>query len=141
MNYVTFKAIETKGGEFVLFLNNHSQKLVSEVCRSRDLDEVVDRLKLEMKKRKHFMNALSNYLPVLNIIDELEGKYPYGMQERFPEGWTDPLDLYGCYGKELDDSVYRESREIEKLLQTKSPEWIWNSRLRLVAERIFIREF
>jgi len=133
--------IETKGGEFVLFLNNHSWKLVSEVCRSRDLDEVVNRLKLEMKKRKHFMGALSNYIPVLNKIDELEDKYPDGMQERFPEGWERPLELYGCYGKELEDSTYRESREIEKLLETKSPEWVWKNRRRLVAERLFIREF
>jgi len=141
MNYVTFKMIETKGGEFVLFLNNHSQKLVSEVCRSRDIDTVVDRLKLEMKKRKHFMNALGNYAPVLNKIDELEDKYPEGMNEGFPEGWADPLELYGCFGKELEDLTYRESREIEKLLKTKDAEWVWNNRRRLVAERLFIRYF
>jgi len=141
MNYVTFKIIESKGGEFVLFLNNHSRKLVSEVCRSRDLDEVVDRLKKEMKYRKHFMSALNNEIPILNQIDELKNKYPDGMQEQFPEEWKRPLELYGCFGKELEDSTYRESREIEKLLETKSPEWIWDSRIRLVAERIFIRDF
>jgi len=141
MNYVTFKMIETKGGEFVMFLNNHSRKLVSEVCRSRDLDEVVSRLKKEMKYRKHFMNALSNYTPVLSKIDELKQKYPDGMQEQFPEGWERPLELYGCFGKELEDSTYRESREIEKLLETKSSTWIWENRIRLVAERLFIRDF
>jgi len=141
MNYVTYKMLETKRGEFVLFLNNHDQKLISEVFRSRDLDAVVNRLKKEMKYRKHFLNALSNYTPVLNKIDELEQKYPDGMNEQFPEGWKRPLELYGCYGMELDDWTYRESREIEKLLKTKEPEWVWNNRMRLVAERIFIREF
>jgi len=141
MNYVTFKILETKGGEFVLFLNNHDQKLISEKFRSRDLDEVVNRLKKEMKYRKHFMNALSNYAPVLGKIDELEQKYPDGMNEGFPVGWKRPLELYGCYGTELDDWTYRESREIEKLLETKEAEWVWNNRLNLVAQRLFIRDF
>ena len=71
MNYVTFKIIETRSGEFVLFLHNHSRKLVSEVFRSKILDEVVKKLKDQMDYRKRFMSALSNYGPVLNIIDEL----------------------------------------------------------------------
>ena len=41
---------------------------------------------------------------------------------------------------ELDDSTYRESRELGKLLQNKSPEWIWKNRMRLVAESLYIRD-
>lgn len=60
MNYVTFKIVETQSGEFVLFLHNHSRKLITQRCRSKDLDEIVNRLKKEMDYRKHFMNALGN---------------------------------------------------------------------------------
>ena len=85
MNYVTFKIGETKSGDFVLFLHNHHQKLISEKYRSKDLDEVVSKLKEEMKYRKHFMSAYSNYMPVFNIIEDLKQKYPDGKNERFPE--------------------------------------------------------
>ena len=61
MNYVTFKIIETPSGEFVLFLHNHAKKLVSEEFRSKNLEEVVNRLEGGMEYRKHFMNALGNY--------------------------------------------------------------------------------
>lgn len=50
-----------------------------------------------MKYRKQFMGALANYVPVLQTIDRLEDKYPEGKEENFPEGWSDPLDLYGVY--------------------------------------------
>jgi len=140
MHYVIFKIIESRRGEFVLYLNNYSKKLIKEIYRSKNIDEVVERLKKEMKYREHFMNALSNYMPVLNRIDNLEKKYPDGMNEKFPNGWIDPHELYGCYGNELDDSTYRENRELEELLRTKSPEWIWKNRMRLVAESLYIRD-
>jgi hypothetical protein len=68
-NYVTFKIIETRDGEFVLYLHNHNQKLISEQHRSGDLDEVVDKLKEKLEYRKHFMNALNNFVPVLPGLD------------------------------------------------------------------------
>ena len=141
MNYVTFKIGETKSGEFVLFLHNHPHKIISEIFGSEDLDEVVSKLKNQMEYRKRLMRAQSNYMPVLNIIEDLNEKYPDGKNERFPEGWERPIELYGCYGKELDDSTHTESREIEMLFKTKSPVWVWQNRVRLVAERLFIRDF
>ena len=141
MNYVTFKIIETQSWDFVLFLHNHDQKLISEKFRSKDIDEVVSKLKDEMNYRRHFMSAYSNYMPVFNIIENLKQKYPDGKNERFPENWKKVIELYGCYGKELDDSTYIESREIETLFKTKSPEWVWQNRTKLVAERLFIRDF
>ena len=141
MNYVTFKIVETKSGDFVLFLHNHDQKLISEKFRSKAIDEVVSKLKDEMQYRRRFMSAYSNYMPVFNIIEDLKQKYPDGENERFPEGWEKPIDLYGCYGKELDDTNYWESREIEKMFKSKSPVWVWQNRVSLVAERVFIRDF
>ncbi len=142
MNYVTFKIIESRKGYFVLFLHNHSRKLVSEVFRSKILDEVVKKLKSQMDYRKRFMSALSNYIPVLNIIDELTEKYPDG--EEFPEDWDDPLELYGDYIKELktpDVDLNLERRSILGFIEEHDAQWVWDQRKSLVAERIFIRDF
>jgi len=43
------------------------------------------------------MSAYSNYMPVFSIIKDLKEKYPDGENERFPEGWEKPIELYGCY--------------------------------------------
>jgi len=144
MNYVTFKIIETPSGEFVLFLHNHAKKLVSEEFRSKNLEEVVNRLEGGMEYRKHFMNALGNYAPVLKIIDDLTEKYPDGSAEEFPEGWSDALELYGSCAQELITPKFdreKERYDLLSLLEKQSPEWVWENRLRLVAERIFIRNF
>jgi hypothetical protein len=72
MNHVTFKINETQEGEFILFLYNHSREIVIERFRSKDLDEVVSRLKEDMKYRKGFKGALNNMVSN-SILDEGEG--------------------------------------------------------------------
>ena len=144
MNYVTFKIIETRSGEFVLYLHNHARKLVSEQYRSKNLEEVVNRLKGEMKYRKHFMNALGNYMPAINIIENLKGKYADGTSDKFPQDWADPLELYGNYLQELRTpklDLDKERSDVLALVEKQGSEWIWENRLNLVAERIFIRDF
>ena len=59
-NYVTFRIVETRNGEWKLYLHNHGRRLVSEKFRSKDLDEAVKKLKGQVKYRQHFNNALSN---------------------------------------------------------------------------------
>jgi hypothetical protein len=128
----------------VLFLRNHSKKLVSEQFRSKNLDEVVNRLKGAIEYRKHFMNALGNYAPVLSIIEDLEEQYSDGAAEEFSEKWADPLELYGSYIQDLispELDMDKERYDLRSLLEKHSPEWVWKNRLRLVAERIFIRDF
>jgi hypothetical protein len=144
MNYVTFKIKETKDGQFVLKLHNHHQQKVYETFRSKDLDEVVSKLKKEMEYRRRLMNALINYAPVMDGIDRLESKYQDASKETFPDGWTDSLDLYGAYRKELDKpgaDLDQERADLKELLDEKGPEWVWQNRQRLAAERVFIREF
>ena len=144
MNYVTFKIIETRTGEFVLYLYNHSRKLVSEQFRSKNLEEVVNRLQKSMEYRKHFMNALGNYMPVINIIEDLMKKYADGTSDEFPEDWADPLELYGPYLQDLmtpNLDLDKERSEVMVLIEKQSAEWVWGNRLNLVAERIFIRDF
>ena len=143
-NYVTFKIIESREGDFVLYLHNHDQKLIGEQFRSKDLNEVVDKLKKEMRYRKHFTGALGNYAPVLETRDKLVDKYPAGKGENFPESWADPLDLYGAYLWELvepDLDLDKERMDLQDLVDEKGPDWVWRHRQRLVAERIFIRDF
>ena len=95
MHYVTFRIKETKDGQFVLYLHNHAQEKVYEQLRSKNLDEVLDKLKKGMDYRRHFNNALGNYTPVFRYMDELEAKFPEAQSQKFPEEWTDPLELYG----------------------------------------------
>jgi hypothetical protein len=144
-NYVTFKIIETRDGEFVLYLHNHDQKLISEQHRSTVLDEVVNKLREKIDYRRHFMNAQNNYAPVLQASDKLEDKYPDGKGEDYPVGWTDPLDLYGAYQCELIepdlDMDNNERMDLQGLMDEKGPGWVWRNRQRLVAEQMFIRNF
>jgi hypothetical protein len=144
MNYVTFKIKETTDGDFVLYLHNHHLQKVYEHFRSKNLEEVVAKLKGQMEYRKHFMNALSNYAPVMGFMDKLEAKYQDASKETFPEGWTDPLDLYGAYRREVDRPGFdlkQERADLQGLLDKNGPEWVWQNRRRLVAERVFIKEF
>jgi hypothetical protein len=144
MHYVTFRIEETRDGEFVLYTHNHSQKKVFETLRSKNLDEVVDKLKDRMNYRHAFTSALRNYAPVWGFRDQLEAKYPDAQKETFPEDWKDPLDLYGDYRHELEDPRFdldRERADLLKLLDEKGPEWVWKYRLKVVAERVFMTDF
>ena len=144
MNYVTFKIIENRSGEFVLYLHNHAKKMVWEQFRSKDLEEVVNRLHKSMKYRKHFMNALGNYMPVINIIEDLKEKYADQTTDEFPKDWADPLELYGSYLQDLltpNIDLDKERSEVMVLIEKQGVEWVWDNRLNLVAERIFIRDF
>jgi hypothetical protein len=64
-NYVTFRIVETRNGEWFLYLHNHSQRLVSEQFRSRNLDEVVTKLKGKISYRRGFCNALLSEMQVI----------------------------------------------------------------------------
>jgi hypothetical protein len=144
MNYVTFKIKKIKDEEFVLYLHNHPQQKVYEQLRSKNLDEVVDKLKKGMSYRMHLTNAMHNYTPVFRFMDELEAQFPDAGAEAFPDGWTDPLELYGQYRKELMEpgaDLNRERADLQEVLDKHGPEWVWQYRLKLVAERVFIRDF
>ena len=140
-NYVTFKIIETRDGDFIQYLHNHDQKLISEQYRSRDLDEAVDRLKEKISYRRHFMNALGNYVPVLETLDKLEEKYPAGKGEDFPVGWTGIVGANGVGKTTLlklatgalephqgtihipGDAIYCPQRTDEAPLSSSSSSW------------------
>ena len=75
-NNVTFKIIESRAGESVLYLHNHGQKLVSEQHRSKDIDEIVKVLKGKMNYRSGFNNALLNEMQVFDYMNQMEETCP-----------------------------------------------------------------
>ncbi|MDH3886072.1 MAG: hypothetical protein OET63_17760 [Desulfobacterales bacterium] len=96
------------------------------------------------KMAEGFKRALSNYIPVLKNIDDLDEKYPGKYKEEYPEAWNDPLELYGCYldGLNLsDDQKAKERISINEFISRYSPKWVWENRMRLVAEIIYIRDY
>ncbi len=145
MHYVTFRIKETKGWTVRSALHNHPSRIG---LRETPDQETWTRLWRSSRRRwnyrKHFNNALGNYTPVFRYMDELEAKFPEAQSQEFPEDWTDPLELYGQYLQELIHprvDLERERADLQELLNKKGPEYVWQCRLRLVAERVFIRDF
>jgi hypothetical protein len=96
------------------------------------------------KMREGFKRALSNCMPVLKNIDDLDEKYPGKYKEEYPEGWTDPLELYGCYLEELNLNEEEKAKEritINEFIDRHSAKWVWENRMWLVAETIYIRRY
>ena len=80
-------------------------------------------------------------LQIFHIMDELTNEHPRALDEPFPETWSDPLELYGCYRASLERrhmNMKAEREAIRDLMAEDhySPSTIWHSRLGLVAERI-----
>ena len=80
-------------------------------------------------------------LQIFGIMDELTDEHPRALDEPFPERWSDPLELYGCYRASLERremDMNQERDAVRDLMEADhySPATIWHSRLGLVAERI-----
>jgi hypothetical protein len=99
----------------------------------------------EDKRKRHFMNALSNYMPVLGIGNEICEKYGGKDKGRvFPVGWTDPLDLCGAYREVLEKHGVNLEMARKMLLETvmkQGAKHVWEYRVKNVAELIFIHKF
>jgi hypothetical protein len=87
---------------------------------------------------------MSNYMPVLNIVHEIDRDPEDQIEETFPEHWQDPLELCGRCLRPLDltETGMNDLRvDIILMLRDHSPKWIWENRCRLVAETIYIRDY
>jgi hypothetical protein len=140
MNFDGLSIRRTSEGQFVLVHMDNVQKVETEKHRSTDLEEIVDRL-IEGHEINHAKdNSILDYGPILAIINSLSQRYPNLDDERFPENWTEPLDLYGCICEELiryDVDLAQERRRLAGLVFDKGPEWVWKNRVRLTAERVY----
>jgi hypothetical protein len=142
MNGHTFRIVETEDGEFVLNRHTQSQNLDIEMYRSRDIDEVVEKIKQERGYRTHHDGGFNNFPPLLESVNSLTNKYPCHDKKDFPSGWTDPLDLYGCLVQELfslEIEIEVERKKIVALVFSKGAEWVWKNRILLVAEQVYTR--
>ncbi len=94
-----------------------------------------------MQKRTK-KDTLGDYAEIFGIMNRLTEEYPGAVDEPFPGGWQDPLELYGCYSRSLKAhavDLEKERSAVQKLMEEDrySPATIWHARLNLVARRIF----
>lgn len=128
----------TDEGHFTLVRMDKAQKKVTEKHCSGNLDEVIERLLDQHEKTRQQARSSRDYGPVLAAIRDLSQDYPSLNREDFPADWTDPLELYGCLVRELarvQIDPDAERRRLARLIFDCGPEWVWKTRLRLVAER------
>lgn len=67
-----------------------------------------------------------------------------GCLDRFPDGWTDPLDLYGEHLKDLVSSgcnVETERDTVKELVESYGDEWVWCNRFRLVLVANALKDY
>ncbi len=61
--------------------------------------------------------------------------HPNGSLDKFPDGWTDPLDLYGAHLHELKAAgciLETERGTLMGLIEKFGAPWVWCHRHRLV---------
>jgi hypothetical protein len=69
---------------------------------------------------------------------------PLGNLDRFPVGWTDPLDLYG---EHLQDLIFAgcdmetERSTLTELVEKYGARWVWCNRHRLVPVAKSLRDY
>jgi len=67
-----------------------------------------------------------------------------GSLDRFPSGWTDPLELYGDSLPELKAAgcnMDTERNTIEELVDKFGARWVWNIRRRLVSVAKALKDY
>jgi len=61
---------------------------------------------------------------------------PNGNLDEFPDGWIDPLQLYGAHFSELETSgcnLDLERDTLKGLIEKYGASWVWCNRNRLVS--------
>jgi hypothetical protein len=67
-----------------------------------------------------------------------------GSLERFPTGWTDPLELYGEYIHDLKSfgcNMEIERKTLKGLIDKHGAKWVWCNRHKLVPVAKGHREY
>jgi hypothetical protein len=98
------------------------------------------------EQEKHFKNALSNYVGVLDILARFDNDgIVHNSEAQLPLNCEqENLLLLGEYLAvvnltENEKKVYRESTS--DLISRNGVQWVWQNRRKLAAEIIFIRHF
>jgi hypothetical protein len=64
--------------------------------------------------------------------------------DRFPNGWIDPLELYGDHRKELKSygcNMDTERISLKDLLEKYGANWIWDNRHRLAKVAMCLKDY
>jgi len=67
-----------------------------------------------------------------------------GSLGRFPNGWIDPLELYGDHLQELKSSgcnMDTERISLKELIEKYSANWIWDNRHRLAKVAMCLKDY
>jgi hypothetical protein len=71
-------------------------------------------------------------------------RHQSGKCDGFPEGWTDPLELYGEFQNELNASGFNldaERDNLKELIKQFGAQWVWDERHRLFSVASSLRNF
>ncbi|MGD0276181.1 MAG: hypothetical protein ABSB79_09020 [Syntrophales bacterium] len=99
----------------------------------------------EDERKEHHRNAFNNYLGVMAILAQWEGKVEHDDNEPLPLGWeSEPLLLLGDYLhllnlNECEKKTFRESTL--EMVERYGVESVWQCRMRYAAEIQFIQTF
>jgi hypothetical protein len=130
---------ETDDGMFVLCITQNLKNREFEKYRSKNIEDVLEKLKSEFADNGRSNYLFRDYAPVLENIRWLVSKYPSADIEEFPADWSDPLELLGCLLPEMtgrDLKPDSERKTVAGMVFSKGAEWVWKNRWRLVAERL-----
>ena len=67
-----------------------------------------------------------------------------GNLDRFPDGWTDPLALYGEHLQELMSvgcNIETERHTLKELIEKYGATWVWCNRCRLVTVAKALKDY
>ena len=71
-------------------------------------------------------------------------EHPSGNLEKFPDGWKDPLELYGIRREELISSGHNldtERSDLKELIEKYGAKWVWDNRHRLISAAKCLNNF
>ena len=69
---------------------------------------------------------------------------PTGNLDKFPDGWIDPLELYGAWLHELKSAGHNldtERSDLKELIEKYGAKWVWDNRHRLVSAAKCLKDF
>jgi hypothetical protein len=67
-----------------------------------------------------------------------------GCLDKFPDGWADPLDLYGEHLQELNSvgcNMETERDTLKELVERYGDDWVWCNRHRLVSVAMALKNY
>lgn len=67
-----------------------------------------------------------------------------GSLDKFPDGWIDPLELYGAWLHELTSSGHNldtERSSLKELIEKYGEKWVWDNRHRLVSAAKCLKDY